>query len=548
MRRRRRRRPTDHSGDAYASALLGLPEAATRTVGPNRMDGRQYNYAGFIQDDIRVTPTFTVNAGLRYELSPPMYDIHHQMASIDYSTVPWSATILANGQQGIYSPKLFVCGEDGYPQGCAYTNYHNFSPRLGFAWQLGGKTVIRAGGGIYYAPQDANTLLKMAQQLPTTYAQTITLNAYVPSATVENVFTPAIVGSQSVSGASLDLHQKTPYSPQWSFNIQRTLTPQMVLEVGYLGTDGIHLEQNVQPNNGLPGATKKLPYYGLALDSSAVAALNFPYTSTIVPVGSINYYPHSAQSNYHALTARLERRFHGGFSLLSAFTYSKAISNAPQYRNAGGITGDENSPPQNSFDLAAERSLAYFNLKFRWVTSAVYDLPFGKGHRMLPGGAGATILGGWQVSGIYQFQTGFPFTIDYKGDPFNIGGGSGGILERPNIVLSNGGPINPNLPSNERSTSEWFNTAAFVQPPVGQFGNVGRNTLLGDDLSNLDATIARLFRLGERATLQFRAEFFNLANHSNYNLIGRIINDPTYGIVQNQLPPRQIQLALKLGF
>ena len=134
---------TDHSGDAYASALLGLPEAATRTVGPNRMDVRQYNYAGFIQDDIRVTPSFTVNAGLRYELSPPMFDIHHQMATIDYSTVPWSATILANGQQGICFPKLFVCGEDGYPQGCAYTNKHNFSPRLGFAWQLDAKTVMR---------------------------------------------------------------------------------------------------------------------------------------------------------------------------------------------------------------------------------------------------------------------------------------------------------------------------------------------------------------------------------------------------------------------
>jgi len=540
---------TDHSGDAYATALLGLPEAATRTIGPNRMDGRQYNYAGFFQDDIRVTTTFTVNAGIRYELSPPMYDIHHQMASIDYSTVPWSATILANGQQGIYSPKLFVCGEDGYPQGCAYTNKHDFSPRLGFAWQVNSKTVIRAGGGIYYATQDANTLLKMAQQLPTTYAQTLTLNAYVPSSTVENVFTPAIVGSQSVSGASLDLHQGAPYSPQWSFNIQRTLAPQLMLEVGYLGTDGIHLEQNVQPNNGLPGAAKKLPYYGLALDSSVVAALNFPYTTTTVPVGSINYYPHSAQSNYHALLTRLERRFKGGFSLLSAFTYAKAISNAPQYRNAGGITGDENSPPQNSYDLAAERSLAYFNLKFRWVTTAVYDLPFGKGHQLLPDGAGAAILGGWQISGIYQFQTGFPFTIDYKGDPFNIGGGSGGILERPNVVLqSSGQPLSPNLPSNQRSTSEWFNTAAFYQPPTGQFGNVGRNTLQGANLSNLDATIARMFRIGERVTLQFRAEFFDLANHSNYNLIGRIINDPTYGIVQNQLPPRQIQFGFKVGF
>jgi hypothetical protein len=538
----------DHSGDGLATALLGLPEAAVRTLGPNRMDGRQYNYAGFVQDDIRLTPTITVNAGLRYEVSPPMYDTRNQMASIDFSTAPSPETIFANGQQGIYSPKLFVCGKDGYPQGCAYTNWHNFSPRLGLAWAAGPKTVIRAGAGIYYGTQDANTLLKLAQSLPTTYAQTLTFNAYVPQNPGLNVFTSAIVGTQSITAAALDLHQGTPYSPQWSLNIQRTLAPQLVLEVGYLGTGGVHLEQNVQVNNSMPGTAVKRPYYGLTLSPAVVSALAFPETSTTVPVTTINYFPHSAQSNYHALTSRLERRFSTGFSLLSAFTFSKAISNAPQYRNAGGITGDENSPPQNSFDLAADRSLAYFNAKFRWVTTAVYDLPFGKGHRMLGQGAGAAILGGWQVSGILQLQTGFPYTIDYKGDPINIGGGSGGILVRPNYVLgANGMPVDPNLPSDERSTSEWFNTAAFVQP-IASFGTVGRNTMIGAGLSNLDATIARTFRIHERATVQFRGEFFDVANHPNFNLIGRIVNDPTFGIVQNQLPPRQIQFGFKLGF
>ncbi len=538
----------DNSGDALATALLGLPSAAVRTVGPNRMDGLQTNTAAFAQDDIRLAPSLTLNAGLRWEVSPPMHDIRNQMSSIDFSTAPSPVAIFASGQQGIYSPRLFVCGKDGYPTGCAYTNWYNFSPRVGLAWALDSKTVVRVGGGIYYGTQDANTLLKLAQSLPTTYNQTLTFNAYVPQNPNLNVFAPAIVGGQAIQAAALDPHQGTPYSPQWSFNVQRALDASTVLEVGYLGSSGIHLEQNVQVNNSMPGTTVKRPFYGLTLSQAVQSALAFPMSNATVPVTTINYFPHSAQSNYHALTARLDRRFTKGMSLLSSFTWSKSISNAPQYRNAGGITGSENSPPQNSFDLSAERSLAYFNTKFRWVTTGVYDLPFGKGHRMFAQGFGGAVLGGWQVSGILQLQTGFPFTVDYKGDPINIGGGSGGILVRPNYVLNAGGsPVDPNLSSSQRSTSMFFNTAAFVQP-INQFGTVGRNTLLGAGLTNVDATLARTFRIFEKLKLQFRAEFFNLANHSNYNLIGRVVNDPTFGIVQNQLPPRQIQLGLKAEF
>jgi len=538
----------DNSGDALASALLGLPQTAVRTLGPNRIDGRQKNYAAFIQDDVRVLPNLTVNMGLRYEVSPPLSDIRHQLASIDFSTAPSPAAIFAAGKQGVSSPTLFVCGRDGYPDACAYTNWKNFSPRLGVAWSLDAKTVIRAGGGIYYGTQDDNTLLKLAQTLPTTYNQTLTYNAYVPTVTLANVFGPAVVGSASIQAAAIDPHQGTPYSPQWSFNIQRTITPHTVVEAGYVGSAGIHLEQNVQVNNSLPGPTAKRPYFGLTLAPAVQVALAFPATATIVPVTTINYFPHSAQSNYHALLLRGEHKFDAGFSLLSTFTWSKAISNAPQYRNAGGITGDENSPPQNSFDLAADRSLAYFNAKFRWVTSAVYELPFGKGKTMLHSGTPAAIAGGWQVSGILQMQTGFPYTINYKGDPINIGGGSGGILVRPNYALTASGQnVNPNLPADQRSTSEYFNTAAFVQPVLA-FGDVGRNSMTGANLINLDATLARSFRITDKAGLQFRAEFFNLANHPNYSLIGRIVNDPSFGIVQNQLPPRQIQLALKLSF
>jgi hypothetical protein len=476
-----------------------------------------------------------------------MKDIRGQMSSIDFSTVPTPQTIFATGQTGVFSPRLFVCGKDDYPDACAYTNKKNFSPRLGTAWSVNPKTVIRVGGGIYYGTQDANPLLKLAQSLPTTYNQTLTFNAYVPSVTLANVFGPAVVGAASITAAAIDLHQGTPYSPQWSFNVQRVIAPHTTLEAGYLGTSGVHLEQNVQINNSMPGTTAKRAFYGLTLAPSVQSALLYPATTTVVPVTTINFFPHSAHSNYHALTARLEHRF-TGVQLISAFTYSKALTNAPQYRNAGGITGDENSPPQNSFNLAADRGPAYFNTKFRWVTSGVYDLPFGKGKKLFSQRGPALLLGGWQLSAVLQLQSGFPYTINYKGDPINIGGGSGGILVRPNYAVdASGANVDPNLPSGQRSTGRWFNTAAFVQP-VYSFGDVARNSMIGAGLVNLDATLARKFALTERVGLQVRAEFFNLANHPNFALIGRIVNDPTFGIVQNQLSPRQIQLAAKISF
>src|SRR5262249_10637581 len=164
------------------------------------------------------------------------------------------------------------------------TSLSNFSPRFGVAWSINSKTVLRAGGGIYYATQDDNTLLKLAQSLPTTYAQTITNNAFVPSTSVASVFTQAVVGTAAIQAAAIDPHQSTPYAPQWSFNIQRTVAPNTVVEIGYLGSAGIHLEQNVQVNNSLPGPTAKRPYFGLTLAPDVVSALAFPSTSNIVPV------------------------------------------------------------------------------------------------------------------------------------------------------------------------------------------------------------------------------------------------------------------------
>ncbi|HYP07550.1 MAG TPA: hypothetical protein VER03_15060, partial [Bryobacteraceae bacterium] len=217
---------------------------------------------------------------------------------------------------------------------------------------------------------------------------------------------------------------------------------------------------------------------------------------------------------------------------------------APQFRNAGGADGSENSPAQDAFNLRAERGLASFHLKQRWISSAVYNLPFGPEKAMFNDGIASKVLAGWQVSGIYSMQSGFPFTINLQGDTAGVGAGTGGIFIRPNAVAGQ----DWQLPGDQRSTSRYFNTGAFAAPATAAFGNVGRNTVIGPGMVNLDVVLARSFSFTETTKLQFRAEAFNVMNHSNYTIVGRLLNTPTFGRVQGQLDPRQIQFSAKLLF
>jgi len=352
---------SDGTGDALASMLLALPATSSRSVGPSRIDGRQRTETLYIQEDFHVAPKVTINLGLRYELAAPMNDAHQQMASIDYSKVPSPQAIFASGKTGFYNATLFVCGQSGYPDGCAYTDKNNFAPRLGVVWSATKKTVIKAGGGIFYANNDANPLFRLAAGLPDNIAQTLSSNNFVPQYHNLSPFGANIVGPVQIQAAGIDINQRSSYSAQWNLSVQHELARGTVLEVGYLATMGIKLEQNVQPNNANPGLTAvdpRRPYLGVQY----APGIQFPSYITVVgntvPVGQINYLPHSAQSKYESLFARLEKRFSRGISFLSSYTWSKAITNAPQFRNAGGVNGNENSPPQDSYNLAAERSLA----------------------------------------------------------------------------------------------------------------------------------------------------------------------------------------------
>jgi len=542
----------DGTGDILATMLLGLPQIGNRTVGPDRIYGRQQAYAGYVQDNFRLLPSVTVNLGMRYELAPPMYDARNQISSIDYVKVPNPGQIFASGKTGFYTPTLFTCGQIGYPKGCAVTDYNNLAPRLGVAWVVKPKTVVRAGAGIYYANTDLNPLFRLAAGLPNNLSQTLTGSSFIPqipSVNADQVFGSGVVNTSlsPVQQAGIDINQRTSYSGQWTMTIQRELRKSVVLEIGYLGSAGIKLEQNVQPNNAMPGigaVDPRRPFSGLTFAPGMQFPSYLQVVGNVVPVGFINYVPHSAQSNYESIFGRLEKRFSGGLSWLTSYTFSKAITNAPQFRNAGGVNGSENSPAQDAFNLRAERGLGAYDVRHRLVNTWVYDLPFGEGRRWLTSGLASRLLGGWQNAGIVTLQSGFPFTVNVAGDTANVGAGTGGIFVRPNAVPG----VNWREPNGQSTAAHFFNPAAFSMPAPFTFGNVGRNTVIGPGLFNLDLTMGKSIRINERLGLQFRGEFFNALNHPNYSVIGRIINSNTFAQALSQLDPRELQFGVKVIF
>jgi hypothetical protein len=540
---------TDGTGSPLASFLLGYSSTASQSLGAGRMDGHQPILSTYVQDHFRVTPSLSLDLGLRYEIAPPLYDTHGQTMGLDFSKVPTPQAIFSSGQTGIYEPTFFVCGQAGYPKGCAYTDKNNLAPRLGFSWQIDPKTVFRGGAGVFYSLTDFSSVSRLTNSLPANIAQTLTSTSFAPTYQGYNVLPPSVtIGpSVSVNVYSLDPHQRTSYAMQMSASAQRQVGKSGVLEAGYTGTLGLKLQVNIQLSNALPGSTAvagRRPYVGAVFAPGTVFPSYIAVNGSSVAAGTMAVLPNEAQGNYHAVYLRGERRFSNGFSLLSSFTFSKAITNAPQFRNAGGATGTENSPPQNSYNLAAERGLASFSAKFRWVNTVVYRLPFGHGERWLSSGPASAILGGWQIASILSLQTGFPSTINLTGDTAGIGGGSGGILIRANPVAGQ----SAELAGGQRTTAEWFNVKAFVQPPAYQFGVLGRNTLIGPGLFNIDSTFSKRFRINERFGVEIRAEAFNLLNTPNYNQVGRIINAPDFGQVDSQLPPRQMQFGGKVTF
>ncbi|HZU27327.1 MAG TPA: TonB-dependent receptor [Bryobacteraceae bacterium] len=490
--------PADGSGgSSLADELLGLPVTST-IASLLELGNRQHVPSAYVQDDFKVSSHLTLNLGLRYDFFSPIVEVNNKQSNFDYAT----------GQ-------LVVASVNGASRSLTTPDHLNFAPRIGFAWSPfnGTSTVIRSAYGIFYSGQEIRTAapLQLAYNLPFYYQPFFISDGITPVLTVSQGF-PPVNPAQAVDApvTSVDTRLKTPYYQEWNFAIQQALPSAMSVEIAYAGSKGTHLQvvtdqnQVMTPGPGDIQPRRPYPNWG-------------PFTSI----------QDRGNSTYNALQLKVQKRYTHGLSFLSAYTYSKAINDLPEICCAMPF-------PQNSYDLRAEKGLADFDQRWRWVFSFDYGLP--SGHFLRP------VLAGWHLGGIYTLAAGFPFSPLLGYDPSNTG--DQGVVRADRIA-------NGNLPSSQRSPNLWFDINAFPLPAPYTFGNSGRNVLIGPGVNRLDAAIRKEFAVTERQKVDFRAEFFNMLNHPNFAQPDNFIDDGpgAAGVITSLATPmRQIQFGLKYIF
>jgi hypothetical protein len=420
--------------------------------------------------------------------------------------------------------------------------YHTFAPRLGFAWDIfgDGKTALRAGFGVYYD----RTLDGIEEQ--NSFANVPFVGtATVTPVSAQDIFDDPAAGGFAAPLSPAGLHStgtpafQVPYIEQWSLSIQRELAPSTTFEAAYVGNRarrllGIYDLNQVPLNVRVANPNDN--------DNALRPFLGYGPISTVAPL----FY-----SNYNSLQLSLNRRVGRGLNLGVAYTYSKTLTDAPS---------DRSDPPYDTYNFSADYGPASFSLANVLIFNYVYDLPFYQSEQGVIG----HLLGGWEVSGISSFESGFPTTITQFTDPFNCfdytcpadatktnpataGTYPGGIGIDPSVVAPR-----PDIAAGEscngpKTFAQYINTSAFSLA-TGHFGSAGRGICTGPGLNNWDFAGIKNTRISERLSLQFRAEFFNVFNHVSFNSFDAGVEDSTFGQLNGDHDPRIIQLGLKLYF
>jgi hypothetical protein len=511
----------DGTGSALASFLLGLPAVRQRQAGIPSMNLRQWSVDAFAQDTWRLTPNTTLEYGLRYEFMSPLADLSR----------PWSNLLIEDNQL-----KIFIGGQAGTPRGLLYPNKLKFAPRVGIAHHFTDYGIVwRAAYGIFYTPVDMNTWCNQLHNVPNVFPETQQSDNFIPSINGFN-FNPAVLGKTVTSFAAFDPHAPPQYVQQWSTSFQKSLGSATTLEIGYQGERGYHLQRAHLINNALrgPGPIQpRRPYHTATFIDGTELPSNITVASTTVPLSGINLLENTARSWYDAGYVNLRRRYANSLSLLANYTFAKNLSDAPDFRSPMF----ESTIPQNNNNLQAEKGPSC-DIRHRFALSAVYAIPAYKRAEWLK-----RITANWQLSTIYQIQSGFPFTISVFGDTAN----SGTILgENPIRGNTTGEPV---FGPGTKTSQAWFNADAFATPPAYTFGYASRNSVYAPSLQTMDIAMVRDFVLTERWRFQLRGEFFNTLNHSNLGTPNRFVNTPQFGTITDAATPgREIQLSARLSF
>jgi len=504
---------------------------------PTELNWRSLFGAFYAEDVIRLNPRFTLSLGFRDEFSTGWNEAHGRAANYTFTN-------------GVISSEPRIASNSFTENNAKFLP----APRIGIAWSpFLDKTVVRAGFGIYYDLQDALGY-RMDQNAP--FNPTYTIASLPVSSLPIDPLAPAPAKAiLSPGGVQPNLQMPTLIS--WSLRIEQELTPNTSFTIGYVGSHGYHELIGADLNTPVPVICPASP-------CPAVYPANFPapLAGTPVPAGTYYIPAGTARANpalantwtwisagdasYNGLEVNLNHRFSHDLSLRANYTWSKALDDGDSLNQT--TAGNAPGLVANPYDIRADWGLATYDVRNLASIGLIYALPFGNGKSYANhlNGVANQFVGGWSIASIVQAQSGFPFTPQLSYNPSNDGDTRNPV--RPFA--------NPDFTGNiiEGNPTQWFNPAAFLMPPAnsGFFGNLGRNTLIGPGLFDWDFSAIKDTTIRERAALQFRAEIFNLLNHTNFNTPNLITFtpsgvSPTAGaIISTATTSRQIQFALKL--
>jgi hypothetical protein len=592
-------------GESFATFLLGIPDGGEITGLNNIIYNRQI-YAVYALDDFKVTPRLTLNLGLRYELFTTIKEANNLQGTFDFAT---QSVLVPRGQSATYPPGATLASElpivNNGSNGLISPDTNNFAPRIGLAYQLGDKLVLRAGYGVFYGGQENGPFSNPSPGFnpPFFASESFSPNCTLGTANPTLPTTPNGPGDCSISAAnngglplnflyqgfptnslsnpntptlySISPQLVTPYTQQWHMGLQYQLPADTVLEVAYAGSRGLKLFAFYNGNQATPDPNPADPLAPRrpANNNDWPGGTGGPCSLTL-PVSNPGAYCNPAldtdiatfrsntQSNYDSLQVRLEKRYSHGLQFEAAYTFAHSLDNASS-ASLGSVNNgdflDQRYPNQNYGN-------SDFDVRQRFVFSYVYDLPFGRG-KMFAANASSLvnqIVGNWQMSGVFSTATGNYYTAT---DIVSVSNGTcGGFVgyqcARPTIIG------NPNAAPCVPGTL--FNTCAFGPNNVqGTFGDAPRNDIVGPGYTEWDTSLVKQFPISDTKRFEFRAEFFNILNHVNYlfSPFGGISIEPiplefdpgnintvanphlsAFGYPVAARAPRQIQFALKFYF
>ncbi|MFN0102272.1 MAG: TonB-dependent receptor domain-containing protein [Bryobacteraceae bacterium] len=552
-------------GDAIASMLLGLAGGGQMRFEPSL--SLQVAYAAlYFQDDWRVNNRLTLNLGLRWDTDFPMTERFDRTSSFDLDAqLPLNVPGLPPQRGGL----VFAGSRTpGAPRGIKDVDGNNFAPRVGLAYKINQRLVLRTGAGFFYSPTTGTGPSPAAAgalgfNAITPFNSSID-GGRTPYTTLRNPFPDGFIVPENGANGLLTFlgqginanlrYDKVPYTVQWNFNLQYELPGTMLLDIAYAGNSGVKLQANSQLNQ-IPDSALALgdrlnavvpnPFFGIVPAATTLGQATTTAAQLLRPyplfTGVTHQWGSQAHSSYHALQTKFRKRYAGGLQFLAAYTWSKTIDDVS---SVAGFLGDQNPGYTNNNRRDLDRSLSGNHVPHVLAFNFQWDLPFGKGRRLLNrGGLADRLAGGWSVNGIASIQSGTPISI----------------TSRNNTTVSQGGGQTPNstgIPSQTSGSAKeriggWFNPAAFSDAPPYTFGNIGRflPDNFGPPLHNWDVSILKDIRATERIRFQFRAELFNAWNQVNFaNPGGTVFGQPNFGQITGADAARIIQFGLKMYY